>query len=119
MSAPARSRWPLALAAFVLGSLLTAGVGGGLWYRTYAAGGRPAADAADRPVFPRPEFSRRVMGKPEAEVLKAVGQPDATSEDGGSKFWHYKRRTRDPLTDATDTDVQVVVFDGKVTGINY
>ncbi|QJW98196.1 hypothetical protein [Frigoriglobus tundricola] len=79
----------------------------------------PPAPGDSRPVYLRPEFDRLVMGKTEASVVEAVGRPDTTSEDEENKFWHYKWRVRDPLTNATDTDVQVVFKDGKVVGINY
>ena len=54
------------------------------------------------------------MGKPEAEVIAAVGKPDETSVDNDATYWHFKKRTRDPLTGDRDTDVQVVIKHGKV-----
>lgn len=119
MSAPPGSRrWPLAVSAFGLGSLFTAVLAAGLSSGVPGCGGPPPGTPAGT-VRPRPEFTRLVMGKGEAEVVAAVGPPDSTSEDDGTKFWHYKGRTRDPLTGATDTDVQVIVQQGKVVAVNY
>lgn len=108
---------PRRLPAFLMGCLLTAGLAvalaaGGVWWL------RPAP-AAEPPARSRSEFTRLVMGKPAVEVLAAVGPPDSTSEDAQARYWHYKRRTRDPLTDAPDTDVQVVLEGETVTAINY
>ncbi len=103
----------------MLGSLFGLGLAGGL----YVAASRvlrppPPAQAPD-PVYPRPEFSRRVMGKTESEVIQAVGKPDDTSEDNNARYWHFKKRTLDPLTQQKDSDVQVVIKQGKVSNINY
>ncbi len=119
MADAARRRgWGRSLAAFALGCLLTGGTAAGLWL--YLAGrGQSGDPGAAAPAWPRPEFTRLVMGKPEAEVLAAVGPPDSTSQDDQAKYWHYKYRTRDPVTDAADSDVQVVVEGGKVVAVNY
>jgi hypothetical protein len=103
---------------FVLGSLLTLAVGIGLYF-ALAGYFRPAPANAHEPVFTRPEFSRRVMGKSETEVVEAVGKPDETSEDAHSRYWHFKGRTRDPLTQEKDSDVQLVFKSGKVANVNY
>lgn len=119
MPAPGPSRWMTALTAFVLGSLVTILLAGGAFY-AYERSRRspePAKDA--RPVFTRPEFTRRVMDRTEAEVIQAVGKPDETTDDNDAKYWHFKKRTRDPLTRAEDSDVQVVIKGGKVTDVNY
>jgi hypothetical protein len=119
MSALAPSRWLLALAAFALGSILTLAAVAGVFYvaSDFTKPSPPSSDST--PVYPRPEFSRRVMGKTEAEVIQAVGKPDETSQDNESRYWHFKKRTRDPLTGGEDSDVQVVIKDGKVVNINY
>ncbi len=112
------SRPMLAIAAFVLGSILTMALAGGAYYayRHATRGGPPPP----RPtIFTRPEFSKRVMGKSEDEVIQTVGRPDETTEDRDTRFWHFKNRTRDPLTGEEDTDVQVVLKGGKVAEINY
>ena len=79
----------------------------------------PIAPAAPAAGLLAPEFSRLVLGKSEAEVIEAVGRPDETSEDDDARYWHFKKRTLDPLTQEKDTDVQVVIKGGKVANINY
>jgi hypothetical protein len=116
MSAPALSRWRLALFAFALGSLSTLALLGGAYYAMNRA---PQPQSPPPPVYSRPEFSRLVLGKSEAEVIEAVGRPDETSEDDDARYWHFKKRTLDPVTQEKDTDVQVVIKAGKVANINY
>lgn len=120
MSARAWSLWALALFAFALGSLSTLVVIGGAYYainRTRQQAQSPLPHRAR--VFSREDFSRLVMGKSEEEVIHAVGRPDETSADDEARYWHFKNRTLDPLTQEKDTDVQVVIEGGKVTKINY
>ncbi len=108
----------LATAAFVLGSVLTLALAGGAYYAyRHANGGRSPSPGPT--VFTRPEFSKLVMGKSEDQVIQTVGRPDETTEDNDSRYWHFKNRTRDPLTGEEDTDVQVVLKGGKVAEINY
>jgi hypothetical protein len=119
MSTPARSRWTLALFAFALGSLSTLALVGGAFYAiSRARQSQSPASPAPR-VYSRPEFSRLVLGKSEAEVIEAVGRPDETSEDDDARYWHFKNRTLDPLTREKDEEVQVVIKGGKVANINY
>ena len=119
MSAPAPSRWRLALFAFALGSLSTLALVGGTYYAIDRARQSQSSRPRPRPVYSRGEFSRRVLGKSEEEVVDAVGRPDETSEDDDARYWHFKKRTLDPLTQEKDTDVQVVIKGGKVASINY
>lgn len=119
MTIHAPSRWTAALLGFALGSLSTLALVGGT---LYAINRTQQSEAPARPpprVYSRPEFSRLVLGKSEAEVIKAVGRPDETSEDDDARYWHFKKRTLDPLTQEKDTDVQVVIKAGKVAEINY
>jgi hypothetical protein len=119
MTTPAPSRWTVALLAFALGSLSTLALVGGAFY---AINRTRQSESPPRPrprVYSRPEFSRLVLGKSEAEVIKAVGRPDETSEDDDARYWHFKKRTLDPLTQEKDTDVQVVIKAGRVAEINY
>ena len=116
MSTPTRSRWILALFAFALGSLSTLALVGGAYYATHRA---TPSQSLPPPIYSRPQFSRLVLGKSEAEVIEAVGRPDETTEDDDARYWHFKKRTLDPLTQEKDTDVQVVIKDGKVANINY
>ena len=116
MPAPTPSRWRLALFAFALGSLSTLALVGGAYYAINRA---RQSQSPPPPVYSRPDFSRLVMGKSEAEVIEAVGRPDETTEDDDARYWHFKKRTLDPLTQQKDTDVQVVIKGGKVANINY
>jgi hypothetical protein len=116
MPAPTPSRWRLALFAFALGSLSTLALVGGAYFAINRA---RQSQSSLPPVYSRPEFSRRVLRKSEAEVIEAVGRPDQTSEDDDARYWHFKKRTLDPLTQEKDSDVQVVIKGGKVATINY
>jgi hypothetical protein len=119
MPTPGLSRWTFALIGFILGTLFGLALAGGA-YVAVSRALRPAPPASPpNPVFAREEFTRRVMGKTEDEVISAVGRPDETSDDNDARYWHFKKRTRDPLTQAEDTDVQVVIKQGKVANVNY
>jgi len=119
MPTAGRSRWALALSAFLLGTLFGLALAGGA-YLAMSRALRPSPPApAHHPVYSRAEFSRRVLGKTEDEVIAAVGRPHETTEDNDARFWHYKKRTLDPLTQEKDPDVQVVIKEGKVAEINY
>ncbi len=119
MSTPAPSRWTLALFAFALGSLSTLALIGGAYYAINRARQSQSPPPSPPPVYSRPEFSRLVLGKSEADVIDAVGRPDETSEDDDAQYWHFKKRTLDPLTQEKDTDVQMVIKGCKVAEINY
>jgi hypothetical protein len=119
MSAPTPSRWKLALFAFALGSLSTLALVGGAYYAINRARQSQLHGPPPLPVYSRPEFSRLLIGKSEAEVIEAVGRPDETSEDDDARYWHFKKRTLDPVTEEKDADVQVVIKDGKVANVNY
>jgi hypothetical protein len=119
MSTPSPSRWRLALFSFALGSLSTLGVVGGAYYAINRTRQSQSAPTPRPPLYSRPEFSRLVLGKSETEVITAVGPPDETTEDDEARYWHFKKRTLDPLTREKDTDVQVIIKDGKVADINY
>jgi hypothetical protein len=118
MPAFASSRSALVAFAFTLGTLFGLGLAVGASFIVRARRPPPAV-APLSPVYSREEFSRRVLNKSDDEVLAAVGRPDATSEDNEFRYWHFKKRTRDSLTRAEDTDVQVVIKEGKVVEINY
>ena len=119
MSSPAVSRWTIALFAFTLGSLSTLALVGGAYFAIHRVRQSQSAPPIPPPVYSRPEFSRLVLGKSEEEVIDAVGRPNETSEDDDARYWHFKKRTLDPLTHEMDTDVQVIIKGGKVTNINY
>ncbi len=111
------SRWVLALTSFTVGSLTTLGLG------TAYLGGwgpdRPGQQAEEPPVYIRADFSQRVMGKTEADVLAAVGRPAKTAADSDASYWHYRHRTTDPVSGTTDADAQVVFRGGRVVDVSY
>jgi hypothetical protein len=119
MSTPCPSRWRLTLFAFALGTLSTLALIGGAYIAINRAEQSQSPPPPPPPVYSRPEFSRLVLGKSEAEVIEAVGRPDETSEDDDTRYWHFKKRTVDPLTREKDSEVQVVIQGGKVAKINY
>ena len=119
MTAPSRSRWGTAFLGFGLGAFCTLALGGGLLWAFLRWRSAEPAGPTKPPAVTRPEFTRLVLGKEKAEVIQAVGKPDGTSQDDQATYWHFKKRTRDPLTSKIDTDVQVVLNDGKVVSIHY
>lgn len=119
MPVRAPSRRTLSLSAFVLGVLVALGAAGAAYFASWEKKQHRPPPPPPPPVYARDEFSRRIMGKPESEVIAAVGKPDDTTVDNDGTFWHFKKRTRDPLTGDEDSDVQVVIKDGKVARINY
>jgi len=102
--------------------LLTAAVlaGGGVFAYWHGKSHSQVQAAAEAPVvYLRNDFTASVLGKSEDEVLEAIGKPDDTSEDAQAKYWHYRRRTKDPATGRTDSDVQVVFERGRVIALNF
>jgi hypothetical protein len=79
----------------------------------------PPSPGAEQPVYSRDEFTDLLMGKTGGEVIEAVGEPFRTSEDSDSAYWHYRHRTRDPITGKLDSDVQVVFRKERVVAVNY
>jgi hypothetical protein len=115
------SRWSLGLGAFALGCLVTLGVEATVLFAFFPGEpdrGRPQPDRG-LAAYSRADLAALLTGKTEAEVLDAVGKPDGTSEDSQATYWHYRNRTRDPVTGATDSDVQVVFEKGRVAALNY
>ena len=115
------SRWSLGLGAFALGCLVTLGVGAAVLFAIFWGWldrSRPELERRP-PAHSRGEFAALLTGKTEPEVLKSVGKPDGASEDSEATYWHYRNRTRDPVTNLTDSDVQVVFEKGRVTALNY
>jgi hypothetical protein len=74
-----------------------------------------------KPVYARDEFEHMIVGMDENQVFESVGPPDRTASDTHSKtwFWHYLKRTRDPVTQKLDSDAQVVFEEGRVVKISY
>jgi hypothetical protein len=116
-----KSRWLLGLGAFVLGSLVTLGVLAVVLFTFFWGWQERGSPETERSptVYAREEFATLVKGKTEAEVEQAIGKPDQTSEDTEATYWHYHKRTRDPVTGGTDSDLQVVFQNGKVVDLNY
>jgi hypothetical protein len=79
----------------------------------------PPRPEPEPPIYSRDEFKDLLMGKTAGEVIAAVGEPFRTSEDSDTAYWHYRRRTRDPITGKIDSDVQVVFRDERVVAVNY
>jgi hypothetical protein len=77
----------------------------------------------ERPAQPqllsRSEFIDKVMNKTDDEVYQAAGPPDFTSKDSDAQYWHYRKRTKDPVTGVTDMDAQVVFRHGRAAAVNY
>jgi hypothetical protein len=107
----------LALLVFV-GAL---SLGGGVVLGIRLAGGFPSAaeNEPEEPVYIREEFTGLILGKTAEEVHQALGPPAKTSADPDAEYWHYRNRTRDPITGRLDSDVQIVFRKGRVEDICY
>jgi hypothetical protein len=86
------------------------------------AGGFPTGPADEEGgllVYSREEFTELIRGRTPDEVREALGTPAKTSEDPEAEYWHYRNRTRDPITERLDSDVQIVFRKGRVEDITY
>jgi hypothetical protein len=56
-------------------------------------------------IWSRDEFRAAVMGKSQAEVIKAVGRPDSTSDtpSGRPIRWYFSQRVLNPATQKPDS----------------
>jgi hypothetical protein len=114
------SRWWIGVSGAMFGVLAAAILAAVVIFMYLHGKGQAQAQATDTPaVCLRDDFNASVLGKSEDQVLEAVGKPDVTSEDAQATYWHYRRRTRNPATGQTDSDVQVVFEQGKVIALNY
>ena len=70
--------------------------------QVFAASGTMSRDA----------FKKAVMGKTQAQVMKAVGSPSSTvevsTEDGKCEIWNYRGATYHPVTKRQDVLVSVM-----------
>lgn len=124
MMVSSRARRGLASVRFLFThflSLLAGGVAGGalVWSQAGPDASGGAAEPTEIVVYDREDFRRLLQGKTPAEVREAVGTPDRTSEDSDTAYWHYRRRTRDPIADRLDGDAQVVFREGRVVSVSY
>lgn len=90
------------------------GVGGCLVGHQMGKGGGMAAPSSSK-VYTRDEFRQAVLGKTPDEVLKLLGKPDRTDEDGPQ--WIYYDRRRDPLTGKIDELTFVRFSGGRVADV--
>lgn len=68
----------------------------------------------------RDEFRRRVLYRQAKDVIAAVGRPDETRDAGGTAYWTYRNRTRDPVTGRTDEVAVIEMQQGNVAvGISF
>ena len=115
-----RSRWTIAGFAFALGALLALAITAGTLIAFWGWRHHPQAQkSGDQPVYTRADFAKLVLGKTEAQVFDALGKTDLTSEDDEALYWHYRKRTEDPVTGQPDSDVQLIFQDGRVVNIGY
>jgi len=107
----------------VAGVVLVCGVmgvvGSMAWW--ISGSGDPAAREAARPggTYTRANFQALVLGKSEAEVVQAVGQPDTTAADGRAKRWAFLRRTLHPTSGRLDPAATVHFSDGVVDRVTF
>jgi hypothetical protein len=117
--------------------LIVAAVGGGVWFmlsarqqareavamrqemlaREQAALQAKMASQQRAPIS-RDDFKSMVLGKTPAEVIKAVGKPDETS-DVDDSTWLYRERTLDPVTRKPDARIRLSFEKGVVKAVRF
>jgi hypothetical protein len=78
-------------------------------------------DAETKKTYTREEFKQKITGLSGAFVIQELGNPDSTSEVGGTEYWYYSQVSVDLVTGKLDNIVQLV-FDPQskqVTNINF
>lgn len=69
-------------------------------------------------AYTRGQFKTLVMGKSKEEVLRRLGEPESTSQDGADDYFFYHDRTR-----ADDGNIDelahVVMHNGVVVRVNF
>lgn len=101
------------LAVAGLGTVAVVGLLGA--YFALTGPGRGPAPA----VVPREEFRKALLGKTPDEVIRAVGRPEDTTDDGGRQMWTYRGRTKDPVTGNVDSAAFVHFKGGRVSSVDY
>ena len=72
-------------------------------------------------TYTREEFKQKFTGLSGAFVIQELGNPDSTSEAGGTEYWYYSQVSVDQLTGKLDNNVQLI-FDPQskqVSNINF
>lgn len=72
--------------------------------------------ASDKPAkkYTRKEFKQMLIGKSEADVVRLIGKPDSTHDQGPRTFWYYPSLTYDPISGKDDDKSMVEVSGGVV-----
>ena len=74
----------------------------------------PEPEPVDRTVF------RRLVGTGANNLKAAGGTPDRTEEPRwGTAYWHYYKRTRDPLSGKVDGDAVLYIHNGGVADVVF
>jgi hypothetical protein len=79
----------------------------------------PSDNEPSKSVMTREEFRQAVLWKSTNDVIQSVGRPDRTQDSGGSQYWYYEKRTKDPVSGKVDRSVQVVIQNGFVESVNF
>ncbi|MFO0810074.1 MAG: hypothetical protein U0746_15745 [Gemmataceae bacterium] len=111
------SRWIVGILSFAIGTLLALGVAAALAVRGCNAG--PMGRDETPPTYSRNDFAQMIMNKTEEEVRQQLGEPDRTSNDSDSVYWHYRWRTVDPENGEKDSLTQLIFRRGRVAAISY
>jgi hypothetical protein len=100
-------------------SSLGAGLVSGFRLAGWFEPARAAERESEPATYTRQEFTDLVRERSRDEVVRVLGKPDRTSQDEEAEYWHYRDRTRDPLTGRTDSSAQLVIRRGRVEVVNY
>lgn len=117
MARTGKAPWLVIL--LVVGGLAVVGCAGAVGIVLLVGMNVTTSDPPSTVTVTRDEFRKSVVGKTEKEVLDLHGKPDSTTDSGGLRLWTYSRRTHDPVTGKTDSQVAVFFRDGKVESVDY
>jgi predicted small lipoprotein YifL len=75
-------------------------------------------DPTGKGAYTRDQFKALIMDKPKEEVLRRLGEPETTSQDGDDEYWFYHDRTRND-DGSIDEVAHVVMFKGVVKRVRF
>jgi hypothetical protein len=69
-------------------------------------------------AYTRDQFRALIKDKTKEEVLRRLGEPETTSQDGNDEYWFYHDRTRNE-DGSIDEVAHVVMYKGVVKRVNF
>lgn len=79
----------------------------------------PGPSAPAKKIWDREEFRRNTTAVGKDHVLKTVGKPDRTHENGSEAVWYYDGATRDPVTGKVDQTAVVTLAGETAVSVEF